>query len=290
MLVSNVDDRVAVGDRRRCVCAARWKTVSISYSPSTRSSSRLIARRRRGRSSRARAARLRTSSLAGTQSRTRQTTSAPASSSRRTSQPPTSPVAPVTSVGRSRQNAAHRPAPSTARSPLCPEALEQPLVAQRVHALPEAVVPVGGELAVGGQPLERVGLEARRRRRRGSRSTPGSRTKKPPLIQPSPICGFSVNSATRSPSNTRPPKRAGGRTAVTVASLPCARWKASSALEVDVAHAVAVGQHERAVAAATARSRFTRPPVLRVAGRCRPGGRSSPRPPCRAASRRRRPG
>ena len=46
----------------------------------------------------------RTSSLCGTQSRTRQTTSAPASSSRRTSQPPTSPVAPVTRVGRSVQN------------------------------------------------------------------------------------------------------------------------------------------------------------------------------------------
>ena len=45
-----------------------------------------------------------TSSLSGTQSRTRQTTSAPSSTKRRVSQLPSSPVAPVTSVGRSCQN------------------------------------------------------------------------------------------------------------------------------------------------------------------------------------------
>src|SRR6266700_472941 len=45
-----------------------------------------------------------TSSLWGTQSRIKQMTSASRSSSRRTSQPPSSPDAPVTSVGRSRQN------------------------------------------------------------------------------------------------------------------------------------------------------------------------------------------
>ena len=59
---------------------------------------------------------------------------------------------------------------------------------------------------------------------------PGSRTMKPPLIQPSPICGFSVKCATRSPSKMMPPKRAGGRTAVTVASRPVDLWKRSSSL------------------------------------------------------------
>jgi hypothetical protein len=43
------------------------------------------------------------SSLRGTQSRTRQTTSAPAATKRRTSQLPTSPVPPVTNVGLSTQ-------------------------------------------------------------------------------------------------------------------------------------------------------------------------------------------
>ena len=45
------------------------------------------------------------------------------------------------------------------------------------------------------------------------------------------------------------PKRAGGRTAVTVASLPCASWNATRARDVDIRHAVAVGEHERLVVA-----------------------------------------
>jgi hypothetical protein len=57
----------------------------------------------------------------------------------------------------------------------------------------------------------------------------GSKMKKPPLIQPSPVCGFSENSVTRSPSITKPPKRAGGRTAVTVAAALGAARKISKA-------------------------------------------------------------
>src|SRR5579885_633079 len=48
--------------------------------------------------------RARTNSLWGTQSRTKQTISAPSSMSLLTSQPPSSPVAPVTNTGRSSQN------------------------------------------------------------------------------------------------------------------------------------------------------------------------------------------
>src|SRR5687768_2073375 len=45
--------------------------------------------------------------------------------------------------------------------PLPPELLELPFVAQRVHALPEAFVLIGGKLAVARQVLEHVDLEAR---------------------------------------------------------------------------------------------------------------------------------
>src|SRR5215207_2368606 len=78
-------------------------TVSISYSPSKRSSvsrSRMSPRTILTRSSMP----VRTSSLCGTQSRTRHTTSAPAATNRRTSHDPTRPVPPVTKVGRSSQN------------------------------------------------------------------------------------------------------------------------------------------------------------------------------------------
>ena len=86
------------------VWAARWMTVSISCSPSTRS--RVAWWRTSPRTTFTQPIDpLRTSSLCGTQSRTRQTTSAPSACRRLTSHPPTSPVAPVTSVGRSRQNA-----------------------------------------------------------------------------------------------------------------------------------------------------------------------------------------
>src|SRR2546421_5007410 len=110
-------------------------------------------------------------SLCGTQSRTRHVTSAPSAIRRWTSQPPRSPVAPVTKVGRSRQKLLSifgviqllliSPFPNLPRRlAVAPEALKQNLVAQSVHALPEAAVAIGGELAVGGQPLHRVGLQA----------------------------------------------------------------------------------------------------------------------------------
>ena len=141
------------------VCAARWKTVSISYSPSTRSTTAPVADVAADDRSRDSRSPLRTSSDCGTQSRTRQTTSAPASTRRRTSQPPTSPVAPVTSVGRSRQNDVLTTSVHGA-SPASQSSLEQALVAQGVHALPEALVPIAPTAAVPPPALERVGLEA----------------------------------------------------------------------------------------------------------------------------------
>ena len=65
------------------------------------------------------------------------------------------------------------------------------------------------------------------------------------MIQPSPVCGFSENSTTRSPSSSMWPKRAGGRTAVSVASLPCERWNAEQLVEIEVGDPVAPGEHER---------------------------------------------
>jgi hypothetical protein len=57
--------------------------------------------------------------------------------------------------------------------------------------------------------------------------TARSNTKKPPEIRPSPA-GFSAKRLTSTPSWTSSPKRDGGLTPVTVASLPCERWKAIS--------------------------------------------------------------
>ena len=103
--------------------------------------------------------------------------------------------------------------------PTHPEALQKSEIAECIHALPELVVPIGHQLSLSGQWLHRLvlptGLVTS-----NIRQNVGLRTKNPPLIHPSPICGFSVNSAIRSPSKTKPPKRAGGRTAVVVASLP----------------------------------------------------------------------
>src|ERR1700682_5807529 len=100
------DSKVEIGFRLApptIVWAARWMTVSTSYSPITRSSTAWSSTSPRARLvSPIRSAW--TNSLSGTQSRIRQTTSASRSSKRRTTQLPTRPVAPVTRVGRSRQN------------------------------------------------------------------------------------------------------------------------------------------------------------------------------------------
>ncbi len=45
--------------------------------------------------------------------------------------------------------------------PRAPQRLEVVHVAQRVHRLPEALVPVGHQLAVRGEPLERAALPER---------------------------------------------------------------------------------------------------------------------------------
>ena len=74
----------------------------------------------------------------------------------------------------------------------------------------------------------------------------------------------------RRPSSSSAPKRPGGCTAVTVASVPCARWKATSARDVDVGDAVAVGEAEVLVADV-------------VAARAAGGRRSSSPRPCRRA-------
>lgn len=51
----------------------------------------------------------------------------------------------------------------------------------------------------------------------------GPKTKKPPLIPPLAHLRFSTNSRTTPPANPKTPNRAGGRTAVIVAVLPCRR-------------------------------------------------------------------
>src|SRR3972149_5421857 len=73
--------------------------------------------------------------------------------------PPSSPPARAASTGRSRQNSALPGELMSPRLPgriaLAPQPLEVALVAQRVHALPEALVPVRRELLLLGQALAR---------------------------------------------------------------------------------------------------------------------------------------
>ena len=127
--------------------------------------------------------------------------------------------------------------------PALPEALEQPDVAQRVHRLPEAVVAERHQLADLGQPLERLALP--------DRIVPVDVVEHARLedeeaaVDPAlSICGFSVNSATRSPSKTSPPKRAGGRTAAR-RELAVRAVELDQLAAADVGDAVAVGEHER---------------------------------------------
>ena len=108
-------------------------------------------------------------------------------------------------------------------------------------------MPVGDQLALLGEPLEHVALEAdvvavdevERR---------GSRTMKPPLIQPSPICDFSVK-RDRSPSpKTISPKRDGRTNSRDGRDLAVRAVELEQPAEVDVRDAVAVGEQERLVA------------------------------------------
>src|SRR5688572_17808535 len=89
------------------------------------------------------------------------TTLAPSSSRRFTSHEPTMPVAPVTNTRRPRQSSRvlfefislpHLPW----SVPRGPELVQQLPFAQRIHRLPEALVPVGHELAIGSQPFHGV--------------------------------------------------------------------------------------------------------------------------------------
>ena len=163
---------------------------------------------------------LRTSSDCGSASRMRTMTDAPARRRSGTSQDPTSPVAPVTrtrrpdqsvtarsSMGRARRT---RAPPDAASRGACPSAARSPRAGRPSARRLDASVSRGSS----SQSVWSVGIRSRTER---------SRTKNPPLIQPSPACDFSSKDATRSPSRLRPPKRAGGRTAVTVAGRPWER-------------------------------------------------------------------
>ena len=66
-------------------------------------------------------------------------------------QPPRSPAAPVTSTDRSAQNAVLHAHVPTEALPDVPQGSQVADVAERVHALPEAVVPVGHQLALVGE-------------------------------------------------------------------------------------------------------------------------------------------
>src|SRR5690242_1053727 len=143
------------------VCAARWKTVRISYSPRARSINVWSTTSPRTMVTLP-AVPERASSLCGTRSRSTQTTSAPAASSRFTSQLPTRPAPPVTSTGRSRQRVIARPAsfPELPRRVAArPELVQMLVLAERVHGVEEAVVLERAELAVERELLERLLLE-----------------------------------------------------------------------------------------------------------------------------------
>ena len=70
------------------------------------------------------------------------------------------------------------------------------MLAQRVHRLPVALVLVGRELTLVREAPQRLLLEERRgaRRQVWSQMRFASNTKHPPLMNPSVVCGFSLNS------------------------------------------------------------------------------------------------
>jgi hypothetical protein len=147
------------------------------------------------------------------------------------------------------------------RRPDCHSSSRCVLVAQRVHRLPEAGCskaiswPRSARFSAAPVPRCVVVLQLRS-------STFGDSTKKPPLIiAPSPF-GFSLEAeSTLLSCMSSAPKRPGGKVAVRVASLPCCGGTRSSG-DVDVAHAVAVGEAERLLVAHVVATRRRRPPVI----------------------------
>ena len=143
-----------------------------------------------------------------------------------------------------------------------PEFLEHVLFLQRVHARPEAEVAVGHQLAVAREPLDRLALPDRCRRRRCSRAPRAFSTKKPPLIQPSLSSAFSWNvgdlvavEADAAEAGRRPHR--GDRRQLAVRLVEVEQLG-----DVDVGDAVAVGQQERLVVGrASCAAACTRPPV-----------------------------
>ena len=95
----------------------------------------------------------------------------------------------------------------------------------RVHRLPEALVTVGSELAITCEVLEGLAFQYG--------VVAGQVVEEPVLkdeettVDPTRF-GLPLLGEFRNPLSIKieGPKRAGGRTAVTVAILPCASWKA----------------------------------------------------------------
>ena len=200
-------------------------------------------------------------------------TSSPRSSSARARCEPTKPWPPVTSA-RLTRSPPSRAQVRPRRLARGPEVVEDDRVLVGVHAVPEALVPVGVQLAVGGEPLAAARARARCPRR-GRRAPPGSKQRKPPLIQCS-LRGFSTNPSTRpSSSSSATPHCRCGRTTVTVARPPWPRWKPSSGVEVDVGDAVGVGER-RSVPRRAARRAARPAPRSACRRRCR---RTRPRRP-----------
>src|SRR5437588_5233569 len=151
--------KVAVGERSAVptsVWAARWNTVSTSYSARARSTTAASRTSPQTTSTRASVPSSAKAESAGS-SRRRTATRASRASSAFTSHEPRSPWAPVTKQEvtlrvRSRPQLPGRP-------PLRPQVVEQHRVLVGVHAVPEARVPVGPQLPVGGQPLQGLALQ-----------------------------------------------------------------------------------------------------------------------------------
>ena len=118
------------------------------------------------------------------------------------------------------------------------------LVAQRIHRLPEAAVMKCAQLIVLGKPLQRILLE----RRRVARNVFAHlrRQHEEAAVDPLPVaCRLLLEIDNRIASITSEPKRPAGCTAVSVASRPCCLWNSIDRGDIDIGHAIAIGQAER---------------------------------------------